>query len=130
MTRKELLSHPEYWFTEAQDELFRQVIEYMERENLNQTQLAERLGVSKGYISQLLKGDFNHSLKKLIEISLLIGKVPRIEYKSLAQLLEEDKRRAYTQKRTAQTYDSAKPAMMVQEPRPKISSATGKRRKG
>jgi transcriptional regulator with XRE-family HTH domain len=120
ITREELLSSPEYWFAEAQNELFRQVIEYMERENLNQTQLAERFGVSKGYISQLLNGEFNHSLKKLIEISLSIGVVPRIKYKTVSQVLAEYKRPRYSERGTGQTVDANKSAMLVQEPRPKI----------
>jgi transcriptional regulator with XRE-family HTH domain len=121
VTREEILSSPEYWFAGEQNEFFRQVIEYMERENLNQTQLAERLGVSKGYISQLLKGEFNHSLKKLIELSLSIGMVPQIKYKTLAQVLAEDKRPRYSEQETAQAFDSNKSSMLVQEPDPKIS---------
>src|SRR6185295_15656137 len=64
--------------------------EYMNEEGLNQTQLAERLHVTKGYISQILKGEFNYTLKKLIELSLAIGKVPRIDYKSISEILVND----------------------------------------
>lgn len=95
ITRKELLKSPEYWFEEAQNELYRQVIEFMERENLNQTQLAERLGVSKGYISQVLKGEFNYTLKKLIELSLAVGKIPQIEYREVEQVIEDDSKTQY-----------------------------------
>jgi len=95
VTREELLKSPEYWFEEAQNELYRQVISFMEKEGLNQTQLAERLGVSKGYISQILKGEFNYTLKKLIEISMAIGKVPKIEYQSIADVVKEDTQSHY-----------------------------------
>lgn len=87
LTREELLKSPEYWFEEAQNELYRQVVEFMEKEGLNQTQLAERLGVSKGYISQILKGEFNYTLKKLIELSLAIGKVPNIQYQDISTMV-------------------------------------------
>ncbi|MEJ0055764.1 MAG: helix-turn-helix transcriptional regulator [Bacteroidota bacterium] len=90
LKREEILSSPEYWFEDAQNELYRQVVEYMERENLNQTQLSQRLGVTKGYVSQILKGEFNYTLKKLIELSLAIGKVARIEYQSIAGVLADD----------------------------------------
>jgi transcriptional regulator with XRE-family HTH domain len=90
LSRKEILNAPEYWFEEAQNELYRQVIDFMEKEKLNQNQLAERLGVSKGYVSQILKGEFNYTLKKLIELSMAIGKVPRIEYKEFNELIQED----------------------------------------
>lgn len=90
-TREELLKTPEYWFEQAQNELYRQVTEFMKKEGINQTQLAEKLGVSKGYISQIMKGEFNYTLKKLIELSLAIGKVPAIEYKSICEIIREDK---------------------------------------
>lgn len=92
ITREELLKSPEYWFENAQNDLFRQVTEYMEKEGINQNQLANRLGVTKGYVSQILKGEFNYTLKKLIEISLAIGKVPQIEYKTITDIISEDNR--------------------------------------
>ncbi|MEQ8425499.1 MAG: helix-turn-helix transcriptional regulator [Cyclobacteriaceae bacterium] len=92
ITRRELLRSPEYWFEHAQNDLYGQVVEFMEREGVNQTQLAERLGVTKGYISQLLNGEFNHTLKKLIDISLSIGVVPKIEYQSISNVVDEDNR--------------------------------------
>lgn len=90
LTREGVLHSPEYWFEDAQNELYRQVVEFMERENLNQTELAQRLGVTKGYISQILKGNFNYTLKKLIELSIAIGQVPFIHYKPIKQVIEED----------------------------------------
>ena len=95
LSRKEILTSPEYWFEEAQNELYRQVITFMEKEKLNQKQLAEKLGVSKGYISQILKGEFNYTLKKLIELSMAVGKVPVIEYKDMNELLHEDNQSRY-----------------------------------
>jgi transcriptional regulator with XRE-family HTH domain len=91
MTREELLRSPEYWFENAQNELYRQVVEYKEKKGINQTELAEELGVTKGYVSQILKGEFNYTLKKLIEISLAVGKIPQIEYKTVADVIAEDK---------------------------------------
>jgi transcriptional regulator with XRE-family HTH domain len=79
---KELIKTPEFWLETIQNDLYSEVKTFMTENNLTQTQLAEQLGVSKGYISQILKGKFNHTLKKLIEISLAIGKVPSIEFKS------------------------------------------------
>lgn len=86
-TREELLRSPEYWFEDAQNELYRQVIAYKERKGINQTQLAEELGVSKGYVSQILKGEFNYTLKTLIDISLAIGIVPKLSTSNFRKLL-------------------------------------------
>ncbi|MFM8912254.1 MAG: helix-turn-helix transcriptional regulator [Flammeovirgaceae bacterium] len=95
ITREELLRSPEYWFEHAQNELYRQVVEYKEKKGINQTELAKELGVTKGYVSQILKGEFNYTLKKLIEISLAFGKIPQIEYKTVVDIISEDERTRY-----------------------------------
>lgn len=83
MTREELLRCPEYWTTLIQNELYRQIQSYMEEHNMNKSQLAEHLGCSRGYVTQLLNGDFDHKVSKLVELSLAIGMVPSIEFKDL-----------------------------------------------
>lgn len=94
-TREELLRTPEYWFEQAQNELYRHVTAFMEKEGINQTQLAEKLGVSKGYISQVMKGGFNYTLKKLIELSMAVGKIPTIEYKAIDEVILDDNHSRY-----------------------------------
>jgi transcriptional regulator with XRE-family HTH domain len=83
LTRKELVKKPEYWLETIQNEIFRQLDAYLREKNISQTQFAQQMGVTKGYISQVMKGEFNYTLKKLIEISLAIGKAPVIEFKPL-----------------------------------------------
>jgi transcriptional regulator with XRE-family HTH domain len=90
MTREKLLKSPAYWFEYEQNELFRQVSEYMRRENINQTELAAKLNVSKGYISQILNGNFNYTLKKLIELCLAIGLVPQITFTKVEEVVNQD----------------------------------------
>ena len=68
-TREELLSSKEYWIAKIQIDLFRQFEEYLKENKLNRTQLAEKLGVTKGYISQVLNGDFDHRISKFVEAS-------------------------------------------------------------
>lgn len=46
---------------------------------MTQTEFAERLGVSKGYVSQILNGDFDHKLSKLTELIVACDMIPRIE---------------------------------------------------
>ena len=64
----------------------------MKANNLNRTQLAENLGVTKGYVSQVLNGDFDHKIGKLVELSLAIGLVPVVAFKPLEEVLEEDRK--------------------------------------
>ena len=106
--RGELLKSPEYWFEQAQNELYRQVTEYMEKEGINQSQLAEKLGVTKGYISQILKGEFNYTLKKLIELSIAIGKIPTIEYRAIDQVVKDDGRSRYLHHTNTQSKSTEK----------------------
>lgn len=80
MTRSELLNSKEYWIAKIQMDLFAEVKKYLLEQNLSRTALAEKLGVSKAYISQILNGDFNHRISKLVELSLAIGKVPSLEF--------------------------------------------------
>jgi transcriptional regulator with XRE-family HTH domain len=84
---EELLQTPEYWFETFQNEIFRLVDAYLKENKLTQTQFAEQLGVSKGYVSQIMKGEFNYTLKKLIELSLAVGKTPVLEFKPLAETI-------------------------------------------
>lgn len=83
MTREELLRCPEYWTTLIQNELYRQIQSYMEEHNMNKAQLAEHLGCSRGYVTQLLNGDFDHKISKLVELSLAIGMAPSVSFKDL-----------------------------------------------
>jgi transcriptional regulator with XRE-family HTH domain len=87
LKREELVNRPEYWLETIQNELFRQVTAYLKDNNLTQNQFAEQLGVSKGYVSQIMKGEFNYTLKKLIELSLAVGKAPVIGFKPLAEII-------------------------------------------
>jgi transcriptional regulator with XRE-family HTH domain len=81
MTSKDkLLKYPNYLLSKYQAELYRQLKEYMGNNNLTQKKVAKQLGVSSSYINQILKGNFNFTLKKLIELSLMMGKVPHLEF--------------------------------------------------
>ena len=62
----------------------------MKSNGLNRTQLAEKLGVSKGYVSQIMNGDSDHRLSKLVELSLAIGLVPNLNFEELSSVLKED----------------------------------------
>ena len=91
MKRAELLRSEGYWIAKIQTDLYRELISYMERTHKNSSQLAKYLGCSKGYISQLLNGNFDHKISKLVELSLAIGKAPILMYQDIADyILEND----------------------------------------
>lgn len=91
MTREELLKNPSYWTAGIQMELYRQIEQFMSIHQMNKTQMAEYLGCSKGYVTQLLNGDFDHKLSKFVELSLAIGKIPQIYFKEVEEYVEMDK---------------------------------------
>ena len=91
MKRAELLKSEGYWIAKLQTDLYRELVSFMEKTHRNSTQLAQYLGCSKGYVSQLLNGNFDHKLSKLVELSLAIGKAPILEYKDVSDyVLEND----------------------------------------
>ena len=80
MERKDILKNAEYWITKAQIDLYDHAEKFMEATGRNRTQLAEYLGVSKGYVTQLLNGDYDHKLSKFFELSLAFGYIPKIDF--------------------------------------------------
>jgi transcriptional regulator with XRE-family HTH domain len=73
-----LRKEPEFILTQLQNELYRELSAYMQKNDFSKKQLAEKLGVSPSYISQVLNGRFNFTVLKLVELSLAIDKVPVI----------------------------------------------------
>ncbi len=91
MTREELLKDPAYWTTGLQMELYRQIVSFMEQHHMNKTQFAQYLGCTKGYVTQLLNGDYDHKISKFIELSLAINKIPEISFSDLDEYIISDK---------------------------------------
>lgn len=92
ISRKELLYSKEYWVSDIQLKLFREVEEFMRANGINRTQLAERLGCSKGYVSQLLSGEYDNKISKFVELSLAVGKIPDVSFKDIEQYALADDR--------------------------------------
>ncbi len=81
MFKKEnLLQRPNYLLTTYQGEIYRQLKEYMQANKYSQQDISEKLGVSNAYVSQILNGNFNFTLRKLIELAIMIDKVPCLEF--------------------------------------------------
>ena len=90
MDRKEVLKSPEDWTAKTQIELYNQAESFMKETGRNKTQLAEYLGVSKGYVSQLLNGDYDHRLSKFFELSLAFGVIPQIDFIPVGKYVSDD----------------------------------------
>ncbi len=90
ITRKELLSSKEYWKGAIQIGLFNLIDNYLEENKINKTQFAFQMGVSKGYITQILNGDFDHKISKLVDLALICGKVPVVTYEDIDSYINRD----------------------------------------
>lgn len=91
MKREDLLKSKEYWLAQIQNDLFVAMETYMKSKRLNRTKLAEKLGVTKGYITQIFNGDFDHKISKLVELSLISGKAPFLSFVDMDKYIKEDK---------------------------------------
>lgn len=103
MARENVLRSSGYWITKIQIALYNCAYHFMKENNKNRTQLAEHLGVTKGYVTQLLNGDYDHKLSKLVDLSLAFGYVPQIDFIPIEEYCEIDK---IQNLKKQQTYES------------------------
>lgn len=92
ITREELIQSKEYWVTNIQLKLFAEVDAFMKAHQMNRTQFAEYLGCTKGYVTQLLSGDYDNKLSKLVELSLAIGKIPELDFADISSFTARDEK--------------------------------------
>lgn len=90
MTREEVLKSPSYWTAMIQIALYNCAERFMAKSGKNRTQLANHLGVSKGYVTQLLSGDYDHRISKMVELALAFGYVPYVDFVSVEKIIEKD----------------------------------------
>lgn len=90
MKRTELLKSPEYWTAEIQLKVFDLIEKYRLKNGLTKKNIAEKLGVSKGYITQILNGDFDHKVSKLVELSLAFDKMPVLHFVDADKYIADD----------------------------------------
>ena len=90
MKREELLRSRDYWINEIQNELYAAIEEYMKKKKLSRTELANELGVSKGYVTQVLKGDFDHKISKMVDLAISSGKAPIMHFVDMDEYIKDD----------------------------------------
>jgi len=114
MKRKELIKNKGYHITKIQNELFRQLHDFMTKNNMNRTQLAEYLGFSKGYVSQVLNGNFDFKLSKLVELSLAMGMIPEIKFTPIDEFAKKTSSKKSDTK--LRNYSKRTKIQLVEEP--------------
>ena len=91
------LSNPTYHLTKIQNKLYSAIEDYLDDSDMNQTDLGNKLGVGKSYISQLLNNGSDHKLSKFIKLSLAIDLVPKIELLPKSEFLKAERRKRLIQ---------------------------------
>ena len=90
MDRKDVLKSPEYWIARIQVALYYCAEKFMRESGKNKSQLARHLGCSKGYVTQLLNGECDHKLSKIVKLSLAFGYVPVIDFVEVNSYIESE----------------------------------------
>ena len=80
MKRSELLRSREYWIADIQLKVFNLIEQFRSKKGWTKSQIAEKLGVTKGYITQILNGDFDHKMSKLVDLAISFDKVPILHF--------------------------------------------------
>jgi len=87
MKRKDI-NNPETWKVKLNNSLHQVIYEYMDKHGLKKQDMAKKLNISKSAMSQLLKSDGNHSISKIVELSMYFNKVPIITFVDLNEYIK------------------------------------------
>src|SRR5690554_2227132 len=88
--RVKILNQTSYWVENINAALYNAILDFMEKNNMKQKDLAEYLGISKGRISQILNdGEINFSLEKVIHIALKVGVYPNFTFEPKNEYLSK-----------------------------------------
>ncbi len=107
MSRDRVLKSPAYWAARIQLALYECAGIFMKKNGMNKKQLAEHLGVSAGYVSQVLNGDYDHRLSKFVELSMSFGFIPKIQFIPVETVVEENGRRLTAKGTASITFKSS-----------------------
>ncbi len=92
MKRESLLRSKEYAVSQIQLNLLNLIVKYKKNKNLKDYQLAEELGVSKGYVSQILHATFDHKISKVVDLALACNVMPLIYFVDMDKFIKDDAR--------------------------------------
>jgi len=90
MTRKELLNSRAFVTAGIQLDLLNVIEDYIKDNKMSRTDLAKKLKVSKGYISQILSAAYDHKISKLVDLSLSLNKMPIVFFEDLDRFISND----------------------------------------
>ena len=92
MKRESLLRSKEYAVSQIQLTLLNLIAKYKKNKNLKDYQLADELGVSKGYVSQILHTTFDHKISKVVDLAFACNVMPLIYFVDMDKFVKDDAR--------------------------------------
>lgn len=90
----DLIKTEEYWTTHFQTLLYEAVDDYLKKTGKKKSAFADEIGVSKGYVSQVLNGDADHKISTFVRFVLASGLVPSLNLITVEEYLEKQKKTA------------------------------------
>ena len=93
ITREDLIKSSEYWTEIIQNKIYNDLAEYIETHEIQNKQIAESLGLSKGRVSQILSGEnLNFRLDTLVRLCLTINRIPDFQLVDINEFIAKDQR--------------------------------------
>lgn len=80
----ELEQDPEYVAGALALDVIEQALERMERQEISRSQLAERMGVSRAYVTRLFDAPPNLTLQSIARLALALGVTPHVNLASVS----------------------------------------------
>ncbi|MFC2104471.1 helix-turn-helix domain-containing protein [Bacteroidota bacterium] len=91
ITREEIIKNETFWTETIQNKIYSDLVTYIKKNKVSQKKLAEKLDVSKGYVSQILSGEnLNFQISTLVKICIAIEKVPNINFEEIDSFIKND----------------------------------------
>ena len=82
---------PDYWTTLIQMSLYDHINQYLKKMGMSCKEFADKLKVSQTCVTQIMNGDFDDKLSKLVEIALACNLIPEIKFKPMSDAQKVEK---------------------------------------
>lgn len=90
MKREKLLRSKQYGISTMKYNLLNLIGDFQRKNNLRDCDLAEKLAVSKSYVSQILNGTFDHKISKVAELAHACNAVPLLYFVDVDDFVKFD----------------------------------------
>ncbi len=81
--------HDDYWLAGAILEFTEDVVREMDRQGINRTELARRLGSTPAYVTKILRGKVNFTLGTMVKLARALGSEVHVGLVGPSKLVEK-----------------------------------------